>query len=264
MLARNGRLTVGIFTLMLASALAVHAIADEAKGSLDWGRRIITAKGSGAPDLRAPNIAVARLGAERAAKMDAMRNILETLKGVHVTSGQTVGAVIETNSAVRARVQGLLKNFKVIDTRYFSDGGVEVDVEMKLDGELGKVLIPETERKTLPTTGEKKYTGLIVDAKGKQAVPALAPRILDEAGVELYTAAFVSQDAIKERGVAAYGKSVNEAKSEERVGDHPLVIKALRADGSDIVITNADASPFTGGEQSFAFLAEGRVLIVID
>ena len=39
-------------------------------GQVNWTARTITATGSGAPDLKAPNVAVARLGAERVAKMD--------------------------------------------------------------------------------------------------------------------------------------------------------------------------------------------------
>ena len=38
-------------------------------GQIDWSKKTITATGSGAPNLKAPNVAVARLGAERAAKM---------------------------------------------------------------------------------------------------------------------------------------------------------------------------------------------------
>ncbi len=50
-------------------------------GEINWGEQVIRATGSGAPNPDAPNVAAARLGAERAAKADALRNILETVKG---------------------------------------------------------------------------------------------------------------------------------------------------------------------------------------
>ena len=36
----------------------------EATGEIDWQRRVIKARGQGAPDLNAPSISSARLGAE--------------------------------------------------------------------------------------------------------------------------------------------------------------------------------------------------------
>ena len=38
----------------------------QSKGEIDWSRRVLVGHGQGAPDLNAPSIAVARLGAERA------------------------------------------------------------------------------------------------------------------------------------------------------------------------------------------------------
>jgi len=57
------------------------ADAREGRGEIDWNRRVLIGHGQGAPDLNAPSVAVARLGAERAAKLDAYRNALESLKG---------------------------------------------------------------------------------------------------------------------------------------------------------------------------------------
>ena len=66
----------------IAEEPAKDAVAQSvAHGSIDWTNKTITATGSGAPDLKAANVAVARLGAERAAKADALRNILEAVKG---------------------------------------------------------------------------------------------------------------------------------------------------------------------------------------
>ncbi|HEX4385125.1 MAG TPA: hypothetical protein VH083_19335, partial [Myxococcales bacterium] len=103
------------------------------KGDIDWGRRVLIGHGQGAPDLNAPSIAVARLGAERAAKLDAYRNALETLKGMQVQSGGSVGSLLQSNSALSSRVDGNLKGVKPIKNHYFSDGGVSLDIEVPLD-----------------------------------------------------------------------------------------------------------------------------------
>src|SRR5450432_3999660 len=105
----------------------------QSKGEIDWGRRVLIGHGQGAPDLNAPSIAVARLGAERAAKLDAYRNALEALKGMQVQSGGNVGSLLQNNSALTARVDGELKGVKAVKNHYFSDGGVSLDIEVPLD-----------------------------------------------------------------------------------------------------------------------------------
>src|SRR2546426_10937179 len=75
---------------LIAALTAAPAFA-QTKGGIDWNRRVLVGHGQGAPDLNAPSVAVARLGAERAARLDAHRNALELLKGLEVQSGGGVG-----------------------------------------------------------------------------------------------------------------------------------------------------------------------------
>src|SRR5579871_5024752 len=58
---------------------------------VNWEGQVVKASGQGAPDMRASSPAQARLGAERAAKLDAFRNLLEQVKGVQLSAGKTVG-----------------------------------------------------------------------------------------------------------------------------------------------------------------------------
>ena len=119
--------------LVLVAALAAAGAFAQTKGEIDWNRRVLVGHGQGAPDLNAPSVTVARLGAERAAKVDAYRNALESLKGLQLQSGGTVGSLLQDNQSLMARVDGTLKGVKPIKTHYFSDGGVSLDVEVPLD-----------------------------------------------------------------------------------------------------------------------------------
>ncbi|MFW6369481.1 MAG: LPP20 family lipoprotein, partial [Myxococcota bacterium] len=201
---------IGCMLLAVVAMVGASSVAAEERPhvpGVDWERMVIRATGSGAPDLNAPNIAVARLGAERAARMDAMRNILETLQGVQVTSGSTAGGVMASDSAVKARVEGVIRRFEVVDTRYFADGGVEVDVEMSILGEVAASLMPPERTGIQAAEGSPEISGLIVDASGLDLSPALAPRIVDEAGNQVYGAAVVDPEAVSNRGVVAYRRS---------------------------------------------------------
>jgi hypothetical protein len=119
--------------LALSLLAASPARAADKTGEVDWDRRVVKARGQGAPDLNAPSISFARLNAEKAAKADALRNLLETLKGVQVTSGDQAGTLLQQDGALRARVEGALRGFKVVAPHYFADGGVALDVEVELD-----------------------------------------------------------------------------------------------------------------------------------
>jgi hypothetical protein len=132
-----------IAALLVAPRLALA----EGKGEIDWNRRVLVGHGQGAPDLSAPSIAVARLGAERAAKLDAYRNALETLKGMELQSGGSVGTLLQNDSTLTSRVDGKLKGVRPIKLHYYSDGGVSLDIEVALDelpAEIAKVVkVPE-------------------------------------------------------------------------------------------------------------------------
>jgi len=273
MMKRMGwRFVAALIVLVFAGAVIAQEAGEVTEGDLkvehgqvNWTDKTITATGSGAPDLKAPNVAVARLGAERVAKMDALRNILETLKGVRIDSEVTVENEMVTNSKMRSKVQGVARHFKVLKTKYYSDGGVDLIVEMSLDGQLASTLV-ESGSKTadLPQKGDAKHSGLIINAKGLKVIPALAPKILDESGKVIYSAEFLAKENLEERGVAAYFKAMDAAKKCKRVGANPLVVKALKGAKTDVVLSNADAEKLKDPETNLKYLAEGRVILVVD
>lgn len=249
-------LSMAALAAVLSLTAPTFARAEQQEGAINWQTRTVKCKGQAAPSPNAVNPAQARIGAERAAKADAMRNIIETLKGVQVSGGKTVADSMK-DSGVSAKVNGAIKNFKVTDTRYFDDGGVEVDVEMPLDG-LIETLVPAGKKKA-DAASESTNSGLVVDASSLKVSPALAPRILDEAGQEVYGPASVNTEKAKQ-GLAAYVKDLEAAKKEARVGSTPAVVKAVAlAKGSttDIVISNEDAKKARGAQ-----LAEGNVVFV--
>ena len=117
--------------------------------------------------------------------------------------------------------------------------------------------------KQVPT----KYTGLVVDARGLGARPALAPRILTEEGKEAYSVRFVKQREVAEQGIAVYVPDEPSAQAHPRVTNAPLKIKAIRAQGkqnTDLVIRTADAQTVHGVRDHLKFLDEAKVLIILD
>jgi len=238
-------------------------------GEVNWAEQIVRATGSGAPNPDAPNIAAARLGAERAAKADALRNILETVKGVRIDSQTLVVNAMTQSDTIQTQVQGIVRGARVVKTRYLSDGAVEVTIEIPMAGPLTQAVLPPTSfgTQSVPKEGNAVYTGVVFDSQGLSVRPAMAPKVLDEDGREVYGSAFVSQEWAAKYGIVGYVKDLDAAKKNDRVAANPLVLKAVKisgSGGSDLVISNADAQGLKDMSKNLSFLEQCRVLVVVD
>lgn len=101
-------------------------------GTPQWIADSIKATGTGIPPQGVAGTE-AKLMAERAAKVDAMRNLTELVYGVKIDANTTVRDFMTTSDEVRAAVDTFLVGAAVIDTRYRDDGSVEVDVAIPLE-----------------------------------------------------------------------------------------------------------------------------------
>jgi hypothetical protein len=265
-----------VAALVLVFGLPAQAESDDAvvqkigHGEVNWSAKTVTATGSGAANLKDASVAVARLNAERTAKLDAMRNVVETIQGIQVTGKRSAGDLMSSGE-IKTRVQGFVQGCKVADTRYYSDGSVDVVLQCPMNDGIASTLfkgLPETKfPRKLPTKGPELYSGLVVNAKSLGVLPSMAPRVTDEHGAEVYGASVVTEQGLAQGGIAAYAKDVDAAKKEERIGGKPMVVKALRLaekSKTDIVISNADADKLRGQNSNLTFLTEGRVVIVVD
>lgn len=270
---------IAFFVIITSSAYAqlVGTIKDVidpvgSTGKIDWTTGVITAVGIGAPPAQPANPAQARAMAERAAQVVAYRNLLEAVKGVRVDSTTTVENFIITSDVIKTQVNGIIQGATVMDKKYMSDGSVEVTVGMKLTGALAEALLPKTPPAGLtgtlaPGTSGQLYTGLIVDARGLGVRPAMAPKILNEDGKEVYGSAWINRDYAVREGMVGYMKDPAAAQTNPRVADKPLMVKALKVSGDgrvDTVISNADSAMLQSASQNLSMLEKCRVIILVD
>jgi hypothetical protein len=120
-----------------------------------------------------------------------------------------------------------------------------------------------------PPSQEKgeAYTGLVLDCRGIKLSPAMALRVLDEDGNEVYGSSYVSREYATQHGMVGYSKDPTAAQRDRRVGATPITIKAIRAAGkglSDVVISNADAARIKRAASNLSFLQKSMVMIVLD
>ncbi|MGB6381002.1 MAG: hypothetical protein WBG51_07505 [Syntrophobacteria bacterium] len=245
------------------------------QGSINWSTGKVVAVGIGAPPDKPANMAQARAMARRAAITVARRNLLEISQGVQVDSMTLVKDFTVKSDIIRTSVQGVVRNAQVIDTAYMSDGSVEVTMVMSLGGEFANVILPPppmgTEFPMLPPGTEmptsQVYTGMVIDARGLGARPAMAPKIVDESGKEIYGSAMVNREFAVQQGMVGYAKDLSAAQGNNRVTDRPVTIKALRTSGAakcDVVISDSDAAKLTSAAENLSFLQKCRVMVVLD
>lgn len=111
-------------------------------GSINWPKCVVTAVGTGVPPEKYYGKPQARAMGLRAAQMDAMRNLLETTRGVQINSNTTVRDLMVESDVISAKVQGMVKNAKTVKQRYLSDGTVEVAMQIALNADFAQI-IPE-------------------------------------------------------------------------------------------------------------------------
>lgn len=113
-------------------------------GEVNWTTGQVIASGIGGVPEHAVNAAQARAMAERAAMVDAYRNLLEAVKDVRVDSQTVVENLMAANDVVRTTVSGIVRGARTIRTRHLSDGTVEVTVVMPIQGAFLDAVVPQT------------------------------------------------------------------------------------------------------------------------
>ncbi|HQO08553.1 MAG TPA: hypothetical protein PLK90_00275 [Clostridiales bacterium] len=250
-------------------------------GDLDWAGKVVQVTGIGAGK--------ARPMALRAAELDAKRKILERTKGLYLASASMMKDGAVEMDKIDALAEGIVKNAHTVkgSEKYFDDGSVEITCEVKLGDNLQPIpgfasvlmdnmdfdeeypIVPEATYKLsdiVSSTGAAAYTGLIIDCKGVDVRPALAPKVFSQAGTEVYGSSMVSESFATQQGMIGYLKDMNKAKENTRIGSNPLIIKAVGVKGenkADIVLSDADAAKIADAAKTQKFLGECRVMAIL-
>lgn len=228
-------------------------------------------------DPNNPNKAQARVMAERAAVVDAQRNLLETAEGVRVNGETQVKDFMTQSDVITTRVNGLVKGARLTgEPKYDSVmGTVRVEMEISLynkEGLTNAVAPVEMSAKTLEnlTPQEKellqKYSSVVFDASGTGLKPAMFPKIYDENGNLLFdTGTYVDTTSEYGRRVVQYIKSLDKILTNPDLKNNPIIIKVKELRGkldSDIVISNENADKYKWLKDAFQFLLKaGRTFI---
>src|SRR5262249_16756121 len=98
-----------------------------------WAAQVVQATGTGVPKDGQQGTE-ARLNAERAAKVEAMRNLTEKGYGVQIDAQTTVRDFGTEDDSIQARVRQTLAGAQQVgEPRYLPDGSVEVTIQIPME-----------------------------------------------------------------------------------------------------------------------------------
>ncbi len=228
-------------------------------GTINWKTRYIISKGIVASTSNTTNSSQKRLLARRGAIVDAQRNLLETIEGVRIDSTTTVSDHM-VNEVIKTEVKGTLKNFEIIDEKW---NGEVYEVTMHVP--IGKIykVFKNSEKTVLSerkVTQPKKqeYTGLVMDARGLNLVPAIFVNIYNEDSRKVYGPIHpVYRISVK---------NINKIE-EKRIGTNPLRISANNSTGPNnvnLVISNKNLKKMNQIFSGTDIFPQNKVVILID
>jgi hypothetical protein len=255
--------------------------------TIDWTRGVVTARGIGDPTTYSyyKRSQGQREQTIAEAMNKARHNLLETIVSLRIDTRYRVIDIVENYPSVMSQLREMTNRAPEVDNlrRHLYDGTVEVWAEMKLNGGFSQLILPpeirqiESIKQVMPgknstqlqtsSRSSQIYTGMVVDARGIQAIPVIAPRILDENLEEVFGPTYASREFAVQKGVARYTTNIWQAKFDPRVSDNPIVVKALKTiwpRRSDFIISNSDAAKLRSASEHLLFLRECRVIIVLD
>lgn len=262
------RCALGALTLLFC--LPVQAGLTQRSGAavFDWSDLRLSATVRGEPDHAARDLSEGRNAARRDAENEAHEALEKTFLSLPLSEGQTLGMIFKQHPNLETLLHRGSREYVVKDEIYYSNGAVDLSVEMPLTELLAKVLttLDGSTAKSPAAKGVKKdsYSGLIIDTQGLVFYPVLAPTLLAEDRRVLYSRKLVSTAALAKRGVVGYYAQVEDAKASGRVGKQPLVIRALRLESRDsLVLPSHAVRALQESNLDLSFLEEGRVALVI-
>ena len=257
--------------LVLASAAAAQLFATEvrvtetlAPGHVDWTEGAVLSRDS-ATGLARRGAAVAAM---QAATLVARHGLLRVFTQVRFDAQQMLGQTVRPGEAPWQALEALVTQAVVVETRYLPGRVVETAVQLPFAGQLTALLLPASSAGTPDDEPriEAVHTGVVIDARGLAIQPALFPRIVDERGQTLYAPESVDREAAVQQGYVTYAKVFDQAPAQARIGEHPLVLRALRVAGEsrvDLVLSDAEATRIRDYAATRRLVRQCRVLIVM-
>jgi len=162
--------------------------------------------------------------------------------------------------------------FSLIDSAYakenfnYSKYNQKIDDIIKRIDRLERIININSKPVEAVTVKENEVSGLIIDARGSNFIPSLHPRVRKIKGKVIYPGDIKEDFQKNGRLISLFMNDLILAQNHPRVGNKPLVVKALRTYGkyrTEIVLSEESAMQVSKLIKN-GFLKHAEVIIVMD
>lgn len=245
------------------------------KGEVDWSYQTIRATGMSVIDTTLPQPQRLPM-AIRGAKVDAQRNLLETIKGVRVVSETKVVDLALKSDYILTQLDGVIKGAVMVGEPSEKNGYVEVTMEVPMYDKNGIAPpIADEVIKTQPTVTEAPLTevdkksidatsGVVFDLSSTSIKPEMFPNLVDGQGNVLLDMVRnyknLGPDALKK---FQYVKSIEDVLNNPQLRSNPTVIKIVEAAKNGWVVAQKDVQKVSWVSKGLDILLKvGKVLMM--
>ena len=269
-------LTISVLLITVSVVLAQWpaapgAVAEQNEfGQVDYSQRTVTATGIGAVPTNAPNVGAARANAIRAAKLDALRNLVEAVKSIRISSETTISNNMVTSDIVRTEVEAMVRGARQVgETKYLSDSSVEVTMTVPMTGIMDAVL--PSAATAVPPGGAMPPGFETPTATAAPSVSLTSPGqpitglIID--GSILYGPGNYPREFAVAQGVVGYHKDLDGAQKDARVAGNPVIVRGVGKSGTlgtDVIIAGNDAQRVSALDGFDEAIGSCRVMFILD
>lgn len=190
----------------------------------------------------------------------AVQTAIEDFVGrVPVTSASSIASLL-SNPRIASAVSVGQNRWGVVETRYYASGRVELLAELPLI-EVTRVWSIDRAVDVPDARPPVDVTGVVLDARGLDLTPVLAPRIRADDGEVIYEGVLWSNRAVDTVPVVYVTDPAHPASA--RAGTSPLFLRAVSVSGSDLYLS-PEASTAARALGEGDPWRQGAVVIVVE
>jgi len=182
---------------------------------------------------------------------------------------RTAGDLLNSNESgptpkVARRLTEGLDSWRIRETRYLSNGGVEMDAVL----ELGRWLRPMFLDGVQPSVvydSDNGTTGVLIDARHLSFQPCMAPEVHTDDGAQLVHPGAVRSDVLRVRAPVAYVQDPADPLAIQRAGQHPFFVTAASSkQGCVLTLSPADSQLLSSNPGFAKVVAAAKVVLVVN
>jgi len=273
------------YFIMLGSLLAVDthpsSIIRNDYGFIDYTNRIIVCMGitnistqNNGDDFKLVIEKSLKLS-KGEAKTYARKNLLDLIKLVNL-DGRTVGDIMLSEPFIGRRVESLVGSaFQYGEVKYLEKNQLAISLAVKMsslaeilidtNGYMNKMIAQSTylmTRSTIPKN--ERISGIIIDARHIDQIPALVPKIYNEDKTLIYGSRHYTRSRSVNRGTIGYASSMEDSNVQRRVGNTPILVEAIGSNNEvNLIVSNLDGERIRNAEKKFGLLSNCKVLVLL-